>query len=126
MTTKFRSQQIIKVKTEWGFVGSDMILHTEARVLGRRGCALESASAEVCRERGGRVSTTVMVRDLDVPVPRVDGRRLEVVVDGLRRHLTEHKFAIDTTMVSAVQLGARGRCNAEGGQDTERAHLTWS
>ena len=47
---------------------------TEAGVLGRRGYALESADAQVCREAGGRVSTNVMVSDLDVAEPRVDGR----------------------------------------------------
>ena len=55
-----------------------------AGALGRRGFALESAAAQVCWEGGGRVTTNVMVRDLDLPVPDAsDGRRLEVVVDGL-------------------------------------------
>ena len=40
-----------------------------ARVLGRRGYALESAAARICREAGGRVTTNVMVRDLDLAVP---------------------------------------------------------
>ena len=45
--------------------------------LGRRGFSLESAAARVCREAGGRVTTNVMVRDLDLPVPNdADGRRL--------------------------------------------------
>ena len=36
------------------------------------------------REAGGRVTTNVMLRDLDLPVPdAADSRRLEVVVDGL-------------------------------------------
>ena len=53
-------------------------------VLGRRGCALESAAAHVCREACGRVSVNVAVRDLDIGVPdRADERRLEVVADGL-------------------------------------------
>ena len=59
-------------------------------VLGRRGFALESAAARVCREAGGRVTLslqlpcTVRVSDLDLP-PRGahDQRRLEVVADGL-------------------------------------------
>ena len=50
--------------------------------LGRRGFALESAAARVCREAGGRVTTNVMVRDLDLPVPDATDS-LEVVVDGL-------------------------------------------
>ena len=40
-----------------------------AGVLGRRGYALESAAARICREAGGRVTTNVMVRDLDLAVP---------------------------------------------------------
>ena len=52
-------------------------------MLGRRAFALESAAARVCREAGARVTTNVMVKDLDlVPQERVDGRRLEVVADG--------------------------------------------
>ena len=39
---------------------------------------------QVCREAGGRVSTNVFVRDLDIADhARLDGRRLEVVADGL-------------------------------------------
>ena len=45
--------------------------------LGRRGFALESAAARVCREAGGRVTTNVMVRDLDLPVLNAtDSRRV--------------------------------------------------
>ena len=53
-----------------------------------RGFSLESAAARICREAGGRVRTNAFVRDLDVPDANAgDGRRLEVVVDGLRcRH----------------------------------------
>ena len=48
------------------------------------GLALESVVARVCREAGGRVATNVMLRDLDMALPNVaDGRRLEVVADGL-------------------------------------------
>ena len=38
----------------------------QAGVLGRRGHAMESAAARVCREAGARVSTNVLVRDLDL------------------------------------------------------------
>ena len=38
-------------------------------VLGRRGFALESAAARVCREAGGRVSVNQYVRDLDIAAP---------------------------------------------------------
>ena len=39
---------------------------TEAGVLGRRGFVLESAAARVCPEVGARVTTNVMIRDLDM------------------------------------------------------------
>ena len=72
-------------------------------VLGRRGFALESAAARVCREAGGRVTLNVRVSDLDLP-PRgaQDQRRLEVVADGLPL-FHGAQLAIDTTMVSAVR-----------------------
>ena len=45
---------------------------------------MEVAVAHICREGGARVSTSVMVRDLVLSqVPGVDGRRLEVVTEGL-------------------------------------------
>ena len=54
----------------------------EAGVLGGRGFSTEKVAAQVCREGGGRVSTNVMVRDMDVPsVAAGDGGRLEIVVD---------------------------------------------
>ena len=56
----------------------------EAGVLGCRGYPLEVAAAQICREAGARVSTNVFVRDLDLAAFNVlDGRRLEVVADGL-------------------------------------------
>ena len=76
-------------------------------VLGRRGFALESAAARVCREAGGRVSLNVRVGDLDLPPRAVDQRRLEVVVDGLPL-FHGAQFAIDTTMVSPVRGGRLG------------------
>ena len=59
-------------------------------MLGRRGFALESAAARVCREAGARVSTNIFVRDLDVVaviLPVYHGARL----------------AIDTTLVSPLR-----------------------
>ena len=54
-----------------------------AGVLGGRGWAVENAAARICREAGGRVTTNVQVRDLDLAAPHVDdARRLKVVVDG--------------------------------------------
>ena len=72
-------------------------------VLGRRLFAVESAVARVCREAGGRVSCNVFVRDLDVGVPIAgDGRRLEVVTDGLPL-FHGAQLALDATMVSALR-----------------------
>ena len=85
--------------------------------LGRRGFALESAAARVCREAGGRVTTNAMVRDLDLPVPNAaDGRRLEVVVDGLPL-FGGSQLAIDTTLVCALRSDGtphRGAAEADG------------
>ena len=56
----------------------------QAGVLGKRGWALESVAVRICREAGGRVTTNVMLRDLDMVLPNAaDGRLLEVVADGL-------------------------------------------
>ena len=72
----------------------------QAGVLGRRGFALESAAARVCREAGARVSTNVLVRDLDLlPLQHADVRRLEVVADGLPLYHGA-QIAVDTTLVS--------------------------
>ena len=50
----------------------------------KRGWALENVVARICREAGGRVTTNVFMRDLDLGQPDVvDGRRLEVIVDGV-------------------------------------------
>ena len=72
-----------------------------SRSVGRRAFALETA--RVCREAGARVTTNVMVRDLDlVPQERVDGRRLEVVADGLPL-FHGAQLAVDTTMVAPLK-----------------------
>ena len=74
-----------------------------ARVLDKRGYALESVVARICREAGGRVATNVLVRELDlVGVPAADGRRLEVVVDGLPLH-AGGQLAVDTTLDGALR-----------------------
>ena len=55
-----------------------------AGVLAGRGWALESAVARVCREAGGRVTTNVMIRDLDLIQPGVvDARRELIGLTGL-------------------------------------------
>ena len=85
-------------------------------VLGRRGFAIESAAARICREAQGRVATNVLVRDLDIPVPVNDGRRLEVVVDGLP-FFGGAQLAVDTTLVSSLHcdgLHHRGAADVDG------------
>ena len=89
----------------------------EAGVLGRRGYALESAAARVCREAGTRVGTNILVRDLDlVPQGWQDGRRLEVVAEGLPL-FHGAQLATDTTLVSPVRRDGlpRARCEREDG-----------
>ena len=83
----------------------------QAGVLGRRGFAVESAVARVCREAGGRVATNLLVRDLDLPVAVNDARRLEVVVDGLPLH-GGAQLAVDTTVVSALHCDGTARRGA--------------
>ena len=45
--------------------------------------AVESVVGQICRESGAKVSTIVMVRNLDNATGSADGRRLEVVAEGL-------------------------------------------
>ena len=83
-----------------------------AGVLGRRGFAVESVAARICREAGGRVTTNVLVRDMDLVRPDVhDTRRLEVVVDGLSL-FGGVQLAVDTTVVSALHANGDARRNA--------------
>ena len=89
----------------------------EAGVLGRRGFVLESAAARVCREAGARVTTNVMIRDLDLlPMNHVDARRLEVVADGLPL-FHGAQVAVDTTLVSPLRRDGTPhvRCAGEDG-----------
>ena len=71
-----------------------------AGVLSRRGYAVESAVGQICRESGARVSTKVMVRNLDIATGSADGRRLEVVAEGLSL-FGGVQLAIDATLVAA-------------------------
>ena len=84
-----------------------------AGVLAGRGWALESGVARVCREAGGRVTTNVMIRDLDLIQPGVvDARRLEVVVDGLPL-FGGAQLAVDGTLVSAIRSNGTARRRAD-------------
>ena len=83
-----------------------------AGVLGGRGWALENVVARICREAGGRVTTNVLVRNLDLVGPGVeDNRRLEVVADGLPL-FGGAQLAIDTTVVSALHADGTARRRA--------------
>ena len=73
-----------------------------AGVLGNRGAPLERAVARVCREAGARVSVNAFVRDLNIDAAPGDGRRLEVVANGLPLW-GGAQIAVDTTLVSPVQ-----------------------
>ena len=100
----------------------------EAGVLGRRGFALECSAAQLCREAGGRVSTNVMMRDLDIPGPHaaMDGRRLEVIADGLPL-FDGAQLALDTTMVSPLHRERdreAGDCRSEAAQCSKRPSET--
>ena len=54
------------------------------------------------KETGAPVTTNVLVRDLDLPVPEAaDNRRLEVVADGLPI-IGGSQLALDTTLVCAL------------------------
>ena len=66
--------------------------------------------------RGRRKSVHVFVRDLDLPVPVNDARRLEVVVDGLPL-FGGAQLAVDSTLVSALHCDGsarRGAGNRDG------------
>ena len=78
---------------------------------------MESVAARIRREAVGKVSTNVMVRDLDVAVPSaVGGRRLEVVVDGLPL-FGGGLLVVDTTMVCVPHANGtahRGATHKDG------------
>ena len=68
----------------------------------KRGTPVERMWARVCREGGARVQTNVFLRDMNLDgIRSSDGRRLEVVANGLP---TYHgaQLAIDATIVSPV------------------------
>ena len=94
-----------------------------AGVLGRRGFALESAAARVCREAGARVSLNVRVQDMDLARPNVlDNRRVEIVADGLPLFMGA-QLAVDTTIVSVLKRdgSVRSRCATIDGASLEAA-----
>ena len=79
---------------------------------------MESAAARICREGGARVTTNVMVRDMDLAAPNPgDARRLEIVADGLPL-FGGVQLAIDTTLISTLHCDGSAR---PGTADTDGA-----
>ena len=71
--------------------------------------------ARICRE-GARVTTNMFVRDMDLRTfDRFDGRRLEVVADGLPL-FGGAQLAIDATLVSAIKRDGTARAGPGTGQ----------
>ena len=64
------------------------------------GALAQRAAARVCYEAGARVATNVALRDLNLGVPVSDGRRLEVVANGLPA-FGGIQVAVDVTLVSS-------------------------
>lgn len=81
-------------------------------VLAHRAGPLERAAARICREAGARVATSVALRELNLDVPATDGRRIEVVANGLPLWRGA-QIAVDTTLVSPVQRDGRARPGAD-------------
>ena len=75
---------------------------------------MENAVAQVCREGGARVSTNIVLRDLDLDLTRAstDGRRLEVIAEGLSL-FGGSQVALDATVVSALHGNGIHRKNAD-------------
>ena len=84
----------------------------QSGVLARRGFAVESVVARVCREGGAMVLTNIMVRDMDVALPNTgNSRRIEVLADGLAL-FGGVQLAIDTTLVSLLHADGSARPGA--------------
>ena len=103
---------------------------SRAGVLGRRGFAVESAGARICREAGGRVTTNVMMRDLDLPVPHAsDQRRLEIVrppsIRGRAARSRHHSgVASPLRWNTTPRSGQRRRCSFGSRTAQEGVHLS--
>ena len=92
------------------FSGHHRAACARAGMLGRRGYALESGRKDLSRG-WWTVRTNMFVRDIDLDVPVSDGRRLEVVVDGLPMH-GGAQLAVDTILVCALHADGRPRRGA--------------
>ena len=81
-------------------------------VLARRAGPLERAAARICKEAGARVASHVALRDLNLDVPAGDGRRIEVVANGLPIWQGA-QIAVDATIVSLVRRDGQPRPRAD-------------
>ena len=95
---------------------------SRAGVLGCRGFPVERAAAQVCREAGGRVGLDRFIRDLDVGAFNpLDGRRIEVIVDGLSLWYRA-QLAVDTTLGTTAR-NHHERCGFAGSLQGEGNHI---
>ena len=77
-------------------LGHHRVPCADAGVLGRRGWVLENVAARVCRGEGGRVRTNLVVRDMDLGAQvHLDGRRPEIVVDGLPLCSKKRRYSVN-------------------------------
>ena len=81
-------------------------------VLARRAGPLERAAARICKEAGARIESHVALRDLNLDVPASDGRRIEVVANGLPLWQGA-QVAVDATVVSPVRRDGQPRPRAD-------------
>ena len=90
----------------------------------------ESRPPRICREAGARVAVHVALRDLNLDVPAADGRRIEVVANGLPIWQGA-QIAVDATIVSPMRRDGqpRPRADHEPGlalnQAVDRKHRTY-
>ena len=69
--------------------------------LAARAPALEQAVARICREAGATVARNVALADMNIADAVLDGRRIEIVANGLHAYHGQ-QLAIDTTCVSPL------------------------
>ena len=105
----------------------------EAGVLVKRAFSLDCAAAQVCREAGARVSSNMFVRDMDLATfNALDGRRLEIVADGLTLCLFSGLMGrpgqeLQTTTVPFWRWHAAGRKPPiSSSQERMVVHVWWS
>ena len=87
--------------------------------LKKRAGPIERVMARVCREAGARVEFNALLRDMNVTVPALDERRLEVLAQDLPCFGSQ--FAIDVTLRSVLARTGEAQANAAA---TDGAVLT--